>query len=472
MSHPLIVPVLLMTVLAMVPSYAQTPFLIIDVMLEDAPPPVDNPLKGLVPYVGQGMDTQGKTRFPHSMEFSYIPLRDLIVAPGQYDFSPLEKMLEEVTSRGHRLVFRIYLDYPNGRPGVPQYLLDAGVAVRRDTRDEYPKLYARVVEAIDYDDPRVVTCLRDFIAEFGKRYDGDPRIGFITAGLLGYWGEWHTYPANHRWAGKTTQNAVLDAYEKAFRVTPILLRYPAGPRHETLAANTHRPFGYHDDSFAWSTIDDGRPASRWHFQPQMEAQGAARRWETHPIGGEIRPEIWGRVFDDPAPAQAQDFAQCVAQTHVTWLMDSGMFTGKPASPDRLERALAQIRPMGYILHAQRVQVTVAGKNLHIRLTVENRGVAPFYFGWKAEYALIDINGRVAHKIASKHSPRGILPGDPTLWEDREEIAHLPKGQYTLAVRIVDPLESLDKPVRPLRWANAAQDRHAPGWLSLTSLTIP
>ena len=35
-----------------------------------------------------------------------------------------------------------------------------------------------------------------FVAALGNRYDGDPRIGYITAGLYGFWGEEHTYPYN------------------------------------------------------------------------------------------------------------------------------------------------------------------------------------------------------------------------------------------------------------------------------------
>jgi hypothetical protein len=52
------------------------------------------------------------------------------------------------------------------------------------------------------------------IAALGSRYDGDPRIAFITAGLLGTWGEWHVYPHDATlWASPMmVQDEVLDAY--------------------------------------------------------------------------------------------------------------------------------------------------------------------------------------------------------------------------------------------------------------------
>jgi hypothetical protein len=50
-----------------------------------------------------------------------------------------------------------------------------------------------------------------FIAALGRRYDGDSRIGFITAGLLGGWGEWHGMaPRYELFAGKDLQAAITD----------------------------------------------------------------------------------------------------------------------------------------------------------------------------------------------------------------------------------------------------------------------
>lgn len=71
-------------------------------------------------------------------------------------------------------------------------------------------------------------CLKNFIAALGAKYDGDARIGFITAGLLGHWGEWHTYQREDLWAGKDVQIEVMDAYEAAFKRSPVLLFLSAG----------------------------------------------------------------------------------------------------------------------------------------------------------------------------------------------------------------------------------------------------
>ena len=128
----------------------------------------------------------------------------------------------------------------------------------------------------DYTDPRLRAVLLRFIAALGRKYDGDPRIGFITAGLLGGWGEWHGMaPRWDLFAGKDLQLAVMDAYEAAFATTRILVRYPTGGEgFQQLAPNVKRRFGYHDDSFAWGTLDTGKPGDSWFFMTAQKIAGS------------------------------------------------------------------------------------------------------------------------------------------------------------------------------------------------------
>jgi hypothetical protein len=152
--------------------------------LEYAPAPVDNPLKGLVPYQA---DVQ--SRFPHSMEFNYLPYSSIVKGYHEFDWEPLEKMLNDIASRGHQAVFRIFLEYPNRKEIIPEF-------------------------------------------------------------------------------------SMLDAYESAFKITPVLLRYPVGDKVEGKAKNAHRKFGYHDDSFAWATLDTGKQADDWFYMAILKAAGS------------------------------------------------------------------------------------------------------------------------------------------------------------------------------------------------------
>ena len=148
-----------------------------------------NPLKGLVPYVQPAAG-----RFPHSMEFNYLALSDLVVGDGQYNWEPLDHLLDDIASRHKQAIFRIWMEYPGKEKGIPEYLAKDGVEVIQWTIPKHGPFPAAEVRTPDYSNHRLRKMLTSFIAELGRRYDGDARIGFITAGLLGIWGEWHTYP--------------------------------------------------------------------------------------------------------------------------------------------------------------------------------------------------------------------------------------------------------------------------------------
>jgi len=430
------------------------------VKLEYAPASVGNPLKGLVPYSGEWKD-----RFPHTMEFNYLYYGDLVQGFGEYQWKPLETLLNDIASRGHQAVVRVAMEYPGKKNILPKFLVDGGLKVHKyintNTQPEPPA----EIETPDYEDANLRRSLKEFIAAFGAKYDGDPRLAFITAGLLGTWGEWHTYPRDDLFASKAVQDEVMEAYTAAFKSTPVLLRYPAGAKNpDGRAENDNRPFGYHDDSFAWATLHTGKKDTEWFFMSSMKVAGpkAVAKWQMHPIGGEIRPEAWGQVFDaKPKNPQVQNFAECVKATHASWLLDSGMFEKKQTKA-RLTRATEQVRRMGYEFHIPEVLAAVAADALTVKFSIENRGVAPFYYPWPLEFALA--TGKdLKHTFKSNLTLQGILPEEkPKALAFNAPLKDVPTGTYALLVRVPNTLQE----GAPVRFANATQDRNADGWLTL------
>lgn len=432
------------------------------VTLAYAPAPADNPLKGFVPYAGRGSD------FPHSLEFNYVPLRALMTGPDTFDWSPLEKLLDEVAGRGCQTIFRVWLEYPGRPTGIPQFLLEAGLQTHTYTNTNTQPHPPALITTPDYEDPRLRAALTNFIAALGRRYDGDPRIGYITAGLLGTWGEWHTHPRSDLWASKVVQEEVMTAYDAAFDRTPVLLRYPAGTNDPAYAPSTGYHLGFHDDSFGWATLPTGRRVDAWFFLARLAASGpeGLNKWRTQPIGGEIRPELWRCLWTEGGCApKGQDFARCVAETHVTWLMDSS--TSRRLTPAERERALAAARSLGYELHVTQAAVGSApGGGKTVQVTLRNLGVAPFYADWVVELGQLASDGRVLGARPTGWRLREVMPGEG----DREfqcamAAEDLVPGASVLALRVVNPLPR----GKPLRFANVTQDQHVSGWLTLLTL---
>lgn len=408
------------------------------VKLQYKPAPADNPLRGLVPYVS----ASAKDRFPHSMEFRYFALKDLMIGPAKFDWSAIEKTLKQVNGRGNQLIFRVYCEYPGKGLDVPQFLVQQGVKITVWKDDE-----GQFCHTPDYASPVMRKALVDFIAALGTKYDGDPRAAYLTAGLLGKWGEWHDYPRDELWAKKKVQVEVMEAFEKAFRTTPVLLRYPAGPETYWHAANHKRPFGYHDDSFAWATLATGKQKDDWYFEPSLKAAGVLEKWKTQPIGGEIRPELWKTSFTKKPHKKGQDFGLCVKRTHATWLMDTGLFDRRFAmDAQRKANAIEAVAHMGYELHISEAE----WKDGKLTLKVENRGVAPFYYDWKIlfQQAVQDVS-----TVRNDWDLRKVLPGKPVSWQLKVTKSPV----YRL--RIPNPM----KGGKALRFANKEQGKE---WLRI------
>ena len=427
-----------------------------------APAPADNPLKGFVPYDSIG--EKQRANFPYSLEWFYLSLADLMPAAKTFDWAPLEKHLGAIAARGHQAVFRVYLDYPGKTPGTPRFLLDGGVVARPyDGRKNNGKSLSP-----DYEDPRLRAALADFIAAFGAKYDGDPRIGFITVGLLGYWGEWHTSDHKEWFASKTVQRDVMDNYAKAFHRSRLLLRYPAGPNDPYYADNREIAMGYHDDSFAFATMPNGETKS-WFFLDRMSRAGAMEKWRTQPIGGEVRPEVWDTLWNEPTGApKGQEYLPCVEATHATWLMNSGVFK-ETLTGDPRERALAGARRLGYELHvAEAATEATADSGLIVKVRVRNTGVAPFYYPWPVELGLLNEAGKFVGTVPTDWDFSTLMPGEKPLQFDLiASVENFPPGRYRVLLRIANPLPK----GLPVRFANRGQDEMRPGWLTLGGVSL-
>ncbi|MBX3080494.1 MAG: DUF4832 domain-containing protein [Anaerolineae bacterium] len=432
------------------------------------------------------------------MEFFYVPLRNLMNGAESFTFeSGMEPQLQSIASRGHQAVLRVYLDYPSKRSGIPQFLLDGGLEVHKYT---FFGNSLRDVDSVspNYDDPKLISALEAFIAAFGHRYDGDPRIGFIQLGLVGFWGEWHTWPMDgfkqetsvykalpdpkeENWMpSDKTQERIIKAYDDAFNSTRLLLRYPmlppngqsSGPGRFQQYGSFKYNVGYHDDSFAYTTLF----GEDWYFMGKMEWSGGIDKWKTEPIGGELRPEIQLSVWADPQTRRdTENFAASVDGTHVSWLIAHALFTTRSINADTpvYKAALAGAQRMGYefTVNAVNIPDTAATDPLVVDVRIQNTGVAPFYYDWPLELGVVDAAGTLVATFTPDWKLSSLLPAESgklyTDWTYSNPSHGLTAGSYTLVLRVVNPLPN----GKALRFANLTQDATLAGWLTLGPLNV-
>jgi hypothetical protein len=418
--------------------------------------PVDNPLKGFMPYHGSF------TTFPYSMEWQYLAWKDLQTDNTAFTWAPLDSLLNEVAGRGHHLVFRIYADYPTEAYGVPAFL--SGVP-----KNSYTDYGNTTSFSPDYDNADLRSALHNLIVALGKRYDGDPRIGFITVGLIGFWGEWHTYRPScncDTWMPTTaTQDEVLDAFDSSFAKTKILMRLPKGTNPAA------RSIGYHDDSFNYETYG----ATSWFFWPSITAAGCQDKWRNEAIGGELRPEIQLTTWQSAdqcvtgSDGSPQCFNAAADTTHASWMIAHALF--EPGnSGDEHTRALAGSMRMGYDLFVSSVDLpdTVRSDSLQVSIRIQNRGVAPFYYDWPVQVAMLDKGGRLAAIWPTAWKLTSVIDRNTDVAFSLAQYPHgLTAGNYTVLMRAVNPLTN----GKPLCFSNTSWAQDTAGWLTLGSCVV-
>jgi len=327
--------------------------------------------------------------------------------------------------------------------------------------------------------------LDNFIGALGARYDGDPRIGFIMIGLIGFWGEWHTYPYDgnlkppNLMPTDANLKRVLTDMDKAFDSTKLVLRYPMD--NATLKT-TDFDVGYHDDSFAFQTLPPSLGGQSWHFWGRIKDASATEFWKTNSMGGEMRPEIQVKMWNNDPPrynepatpiegAQGEDYYTSLNLTHASWLIAQGIFQ-TPLAQEPLARATEGSRKMGYEYYVPTAYLDVTGGSLKVGVELENRGVAPFYYNWRVELAAQTENGIV--KIWDPGwNLKDILPNtngfDGNKLFESASNPVLSNGTYQILMRYVNPLEQINADAKPFRFANA--DQNADGWLDLGSVVV-
>ncbi|MFS0788825.1 DUF4832 domain-containing protein [Shouchella sp. 1P09AA] len=463
--------------------------------LHYSPAPIDNPLKGFLPFSESVSWRTEPNEIPYSMEFFYIGLNDIMQHFDEFDWSKLETKLNDVASRGNQAIFRVYLDYPHRPSGIPPFLLDLGL----ETKDYHYESNGGpngTSVAPNYDDENLQLALTQFIEALGNRYDGDPRIGFIQAGLIGFWGEWHTHPQDgwtpaNSWDGELVeqkdgratdwmpslgnQEAIVQGFDQSFDQTKILVRYPT-------EFNQNVNVGYHDDSFAFQTLPPCLGGEVWHFVGRLQENQEMDKWKTEPIGGEIRPEIQLKMWDNDPPqyidepiggAQGEDYYKSLELTHASWLKIQEVFQ-TPLSGEAMKRAQEGSRDLGYEYYVSTAYVKETDGFLKAAINIQNTGIAPFYYDWDIEIAAKGTNGTV-QSWSTDWDITSILPKDKDTREHNDVLMEwsststLSEGGYDILVRVVNPLLESTSQAKSFHFANIEQEEN--GWLKIGEVEI-
>jgi hypothetical protein len=241
-----------------------------------------NPHKGL--FTSTSWTAPEDFALDASLDFHMVPVADCFVGMSKTpDFGLcLDPLLEAAAEDGLHVVYRFYLDAPTMPTGMPAFLIEGH---QFDAYTDYGG-----GQSPDYHNETLISFLVDFVTALGTATDGDTRVHQVQLGLLGFWGEWHTFPHDTWFPTQASIDRILAAFLQAFNKTPMSMRIPdyCGDDMKGVDATGQQlGFGFHDDSFAYSTLSTD-PANADFFWPSMQAHGFDEQWRWNAQGGEIR----------------------------------------------------------------------------------------------------------------------------------------------------------------------------------------
>lgn len=447
-------------------------------LVDTAQAPFPNPLKGLTSFY-----ENEPISHPHSLEWVYWKLSDVVVGVDGsgnniYDWSRFDAALNNVAQRGHQACVRFYTYYPNdtSRAGaMPSFLHPTTYPWTDGQGTQY---------APNFNDPNVVKCMTQFITALGNRYDHpnvNSRIAFITAGLIGFWGEWHAYTGNSGWnesavLNDTTKGQIAKKFQDSFQNIPVLLRYPLLSPAQSSGANPIN-FGYHDDSFAFATTG----AVSWYFQPLLSAAGLLNSgneiWWSKPIGGEIYPGIQGDVFH----SSSQNYSNWnagVAAVHPTWMMAAQYMMNNPNSSSAdYQNGFNASAQMGYNIRVHAAYFpnsTSRNSNMYLGVIFTNSGLAPFFYKWNLQMGLRNQSTGNITTWNTNWDLRQVRPD----WQDyffeyttssTPASRGLGAGTYDVCIKHWNPLEGTYPNTLPFRFGT--QGQWADGWMKVGTVSL-
>jgi hypothetical protein len=140
------------------------------------------------------------------------------------------------------------------------------------------------------------------------------------------------------------------------------------------------------------------------------------------------------------------------------------------------RALAGAQRLGYEFYVSGVELPLvinASDPLQVSVTLQNTGVAPFYYDWPVQLGVLNASKQLTTtwdtpwRIDQVEPPTTDRSKLYSVWSFTKSSLSLQPGAYTLVMHVINPLAN----GKALKFANTTQDQDLHGWLTLGTFTV-
>ena len=366
-----------------------------------------NPLRGQYRWMGAeptpATTTSNDVYYRDQVYWGRIEKADNV-----WDFSWIDTGLADAAARGGRFGFRVMAYCPG---------------CWMETRDDFPSVTPSFVPrqadgyVPDWNSPAFLAQWRELMAELGRRYGDDPRLGWVDVGGYGSYGEWHVDTG----ARVTDRNglAIVKAVTTAFPTKHVLINTMTPVPFTLKALRANPRLGLRTDSLGCPDMFSTVPGDTRLQQV----------WRTRPFFSE-----WCTWADPVLGArQARKFhISTVSSGNMPW--DIEALNARQRAT--YVKALASV---GYRIRARSVTMPAgfsAGSRIKVRTAWSNQGTAPTYDDWDVRLTFVGVRtgasvvtslGRpLTGLVGSARSTRTVRPSG------------LDRGRYRVFLSAVDP----------------------------------
>lgn len=418
------------------------------ITLEEIEDVLPNPFKGFAPWIGNNNPV-----YESKLQQATFGWRDLEPNQGQYNWSHLERNWGDIASTGKRVGFRVAAEIPgSGQNDTPQWLIDQGVEMRPYSIDGQEGF------APDWDDSLFLAAHHDFILALGERYDSDPRVAWIDIGSYGFWGEWHVWLNQSLAATQSSKKSILDDYFEAFPTKHKVIAFDDNYATEYVTDNGG---GIRNDCLGTTDGNDWYLESLNSIDPTLND----RVWKTAIITGEFCGSSYGAQI---GTTDRFDLNYAfIQQTHWSYIGSAGgaiqpQNEQHQANLDKLHKKLGYRFVLRNVTHIKSI---AKGSSLAITVSVENKGVAPFYYDWPVALYLVSEDQQVVSQHTLDIDIKTWLPGVVNSSDSIEIPGTLSNGTYNIYIAILDP----DTQMPGVMFANTGRDEEGKYLVSVVNV---
>jgi hypothetical protein len=326
--------------------------------------------------------------------------------------------------------------------------------------------------------------LERFLAAFAARYDQQPWVRYVDIGSIGDWGEGHAWAGSRKTLSFAVRKLHVDLHLKHFKRAPLVisddfvyaLKDPQEREnlHQHILANG---VSYRDDSimvngYFSGTSDRFTVRSPEYFAVasrstptvlELEHYGKVKQFGNWDVRPDSAAAKFGRGKTGP-----DFFRGALELLHATYIGYHG--DAREWLTDNPELTRELLNRCGYWLFPLSIELpstVAAGSVAPLRVTIDNRGVAPPYHRYELRVRLAGEQASWVGVVGQ--TDKSWLPGAPIVVGEQLTLpADLKSSRYKVSLGLFDSSSGKE---RAVEWALQAALREPDGYYRVADIEV-